>query len=86
MYYNGVSSGLAYDYRKQIRNDGFATMKSVGRDGFFIVPAKSLKIEEGELSVTAKQSSKAIAKNFTKLMEGRQVNRLLLNQFIKIIA
>ena len=72
--------------KKEIRKNGFASFNTYGRDDLFIVPAKSMKIEEIELEVSGKQSSSAIANKFSKMMEGKQVNRMLLNKFVGYIA
>jgi hypothetical protein len=69
-----------------IKKNGYASLKTVGRDDLLLVPNKSLKIVDTELEVNNKQTAKAISKNFTKVLNGRSVNRLLLNRFISLIA
>lgn len=86
MYYNNVGGDNVDVYKKQIKQQDFAIMPSVGRDELIVIPSKSLKITDGELQVTSKQSAKTAAKSLTKLMTGRQINRLLLNRFIHLIA
>ena len=39
-----------------------------------------------DYEVTSKQSATAIANKFTRAMEKRQMNRPLLNKFVKLIA
>ncbi|CAB4127209.1 hypothetical protein UFOVP84_75 [uncultured Caudovirales phage] len=88
IYYNGVSKADANidDIRVQARKTGFATLKSPGRDELFLVPAKSLHIEDKELEISSNASTKSIANKFSKTLESQQVNRLLLNNFVKMIA
>jgi hypothetical protein len=75
--YEGVSK-----VRLEAKKSGFASIKTIGRDELFLIPSNTLKIKDAELSVNGKQTAKAIAKNFTKVLNGRQVNRVLLNKFI----
>lgn len=72
--------------REQFRSNGFASIKSSGRDDLFIVPMNKLKVEEGEMVVEEKQTAKQIAKSFGKNMTGRKTSRVLLNQFIGYVA
>jgi hypothetical protein len=73
--------------KSNIRKNGFASFTTKGRDNLFIVPAKSIKIEEVEYEVNAtSQSAASIANKFGKALEANQTNKLLLNQFIKQIA
>ena len=89
VYYNGIRSN-AFSITEQIKSDvrknGYASIKTTGRDDLLLVPSKTLKIEDTELEVKSNQSVKAISKNFTKVLNGRSVNRLLLNRFISLIA
>ena len=74
------------DVKREVKTTGFASLKCEGRDDLLLVPAKSLRIKDVELNVSNTQSASSIANKFTKIMESRQVNRLLLNKFIKLIA
>jgi hypothetical protein len=85
-YNNGIYDIDIDEVRKEVRLNGFASFKTKGRDDLFLVPAKSLRIKDIELEVSSKQSTSSIANKFTKMMEGRQVNRLLLNKFIGYVA
>lgn len=68
--------------KTEAKKNGFASIKTIGRDDLFFIPRAALKIVDKELEVTGKQTAKVIAKNFTKVLNGRQVNRILLNKFI----
>lgn len=90
---NGIKSNDYYELyafaeeaQKEIRRNGFTSIATKSRDTVFVVPTKSMKIEDVEIEVKSDQTSKAIAKKFTKVMEGRQLNRVLLNQFISYIS
>jgi hypothetical protein len=86
VYSNNVGYSDFDEIKKEIRKNGFASFNTYGRDDLFIVPAKSMRIEEVELEVDGKQSSSAIANKFSKMMNGKQVNRMLLNKFVGYIA
>jgi hypothetical protein len=72
--------------RGEVNKNGYVSLKTKAHDKLFFVPSKSLKIKDGEIDVNGKQSSASIAKNFIKVMAGRQINRVLLNQFISLVA
>ena len=83
---NGIWNWDLDEVRKEVRQNGFASFKTKGRDDLFLIPAKSLRIKDVELEVTSKQSTSSIANKFTKMLESRQLNRLLLNKFIGYVA
>lgn len=86
VYYNG-GSFVDIDYaKKQVAQNGYVSIKTNGHDDLFMVPCKTLKIDDGEIEADIKQSATTIARNLTKVMTGRQVNRILLNRFISLIA
>ena len=74
--------GMVSGIKSEVKKNGFASIKTIGRDDLFFIPRTALKIVDKELEVTGKQTAKVIAKNFTKVLNGRQVNRILLNKFI----
>jgi len=73
-------------WRKNFRDDGFASIKGTGRDDLFLIPQNSTKIVEGELDVKADANAKAIAKNFSKFLNVKQTSRVLLNRFVGYVA
>lgn len=86
-YYNGVDSYVDIsNVRVEVNKNGYVSLKTKAHDKLFFVPSKSLKIKDGEIDVNGKQSSTSIARNFSKAMSGRQVNRVLLNEFISLVA
>jgi len=52
----------------------------------FIIPQNRMTIADEELEIAQKQTAKQIAKTFTKHMTGKKTSRVLLNQFIGIVA
>lgn len=72
--------------RAEIRKNGFVSFVTKGRDSLMIIPSKSLVIEDSELKIESKQSASSIANKFTRAMEKRQLNRVLLNKFVGIIS
>ena len=84
--YEGDIYQLIDTWRKQIRDNGFASSKSSGRDDLFIVPISSTKIVDAELNVSSDNTARAIATQFGKYMNVKKTSRVLLNQFIEHVA
>jgi uncharacterized protein with von Willebrand factor type A (vWA) domain len=82
----GSEYNLVEIWRKEFRDNGFASVKNTGRDDLFIIPQNKLVVEDGNLAVEEKQSAKQIAKQFTKHLNGKKTSRVLLNQFIGYVA
>jgi hypothetical protein len=73
--------------RDETRKDGIALLKSApGRDMMFFTPQAKLKTFDGELSINVNDNAKKIAKEFSKHLTKKKVSRILLNEFVKIIA
>jgi hypothetical protein len=73
-------------WRKDFRDNGFASIKGTGRDDLFLIPQNSTKIVEGELDVKADAKAASIAKNFSKFLNVKQTSRVLLNRFVGYVA
>jgi hypothetical protein len=88
LYSNFIAPNYALvsEIKSESKKNGFASIKTIGRDDLFFIPRTALKIVDKELEVTGKQTARVIAKNFTKVLNGRQVNRILLNKFISGIS
>jgi hypothetical protein len=82
----GNHSNQIDSWRKEFRDNGFASIKNTGRDDLFLIPQDSTKIQEGELSVNADANAKVIAKNFTKFLNTKKTSRVLLNRFVGYVA
>ena len=84
--YNGDIYALIETWKKEFRNNGFASVKNTGRDELFLIPQSSTKIQEGELDVKAAANAKAIARNFGKFLNVKKTSRVLLNRFVGLVA
>jgi hypothetical protein len=73
-------------WRKDFRNQGFASIKNTGRDDLFLIPQTATKIVEGELDVKADANAKVIARDFSKFLNVKKTSRVLLNQFVGYVA
>jgi len=84
--YQGDVYTLIEQWRKQFRDQNFASIKNTGRDELFIIPQTSTKIVDGELEVSADAKASSIAKNFGKYLNVKKTSRVLLNRFISLVA
>lgn len=73
-------------WRKDFRNQGFASIKNTGRDDLFLIPQTSTKIIEGDLDVKADANAKVIARDFGKFLNVKKTSRVLLNRFVGYVA
>ena len=73
--------------KRDLRRDGFTSLKDTGRDELFIVAESRTKIEDDkELTIGKKESAAKIARELTKVLSGKKTSRILLNQFIGLVA
>jgi hypothetical protein len=84
--YKGDVYALIEAWRKDFRDNNFASVKNTGRDDLFIIPQSSTKIIEGDLGVAADAKASAIARDFGKYMNVKKTSRILLNRFVELIA
>lgn len=84
--FSGSVDTLIDIWRKEFRDNGFASVKNTGRDDLFIIPQESTKIDEGELKVDGDAKAAAIARNFSKFLNVKKTSRVLLNRFIGYVA
>ena len=84
--YTGDIYSLVETWKKEFRNNGFASVKNTGRDELFLIPQSSTKIQEGELDVKTNANAKAIARNFGKFLNVKKTSRVLLNRFVGLVA
>jgi hypothetical protein len=73
-------------WRKDFRQQGFASIKNTGRDDLFLIPQTSTKIVEGDLDVKADANAKVIARDFGKFLNVKKTSRVLLNRFVGYVA
>lgn len=84
--YTGSSEVLIENWRKQFRDQTFASVKNTGRDDLFLIPQSATKIEEGELEVKSDAKAASIARNFSKYLNVKKTSRVLLNRFVALVA
>jgi len=84
--FNGDVWSQIEDWRKEFRNQGFASVKNTGRDDLFLIPQTSTKIVEGDLDVKADANAKVIARDFGKFLNVKKTSRVLLNRFVGLVA
>ncbi len=82
-----ISAMSIEDMKSELRKKGFASMKDTGRDELFIVAESKAKIEDDkELTIGKKESASKIARELTKMLSNKKTSRILLNQFIGLVA
>ena len=84
--FGGDTYSQIESWRKDFRNQGFASIKNTGRDDLFLIPQSSTKIVEGEMDVKADANAKVIARDFSKFLNVKKTSRVLLNQFVGYVA
>lgn len=73
--------------KRDLRREGFTSLKDTGRDELFIISDSRAKItDDQELTIDKKESAARIARALTKVLSGKKTNRILLNQFIGLVA
>ena len=86
-YYSDKCDTLKNVILKECKKDGMCCINDIpGYNMMFFVPAKKLKINDDELSINPNDNVKKIAKDFSKHLTKKKNSRVLLNEFIKIIA
>jgi hypothetical protein len=84
--YEGNTSLMIDDWKKQFRDNGFALVNNAGRDELYMIPSSSTKIEEKTLEVSSDSTARSIAKSFGNYMSNKRTSRILLNRFISVVA
>lgn len=77
---------LVDGWRREFRENGFASLKNTGRDDLFIIPQNRLAVENEQLEILANQTAKQISNRFSKMMSSKKTSRVLLNSFIGYVA
>lgn len=77
---------LIADFRSNFRTEGFINVDQSYRDAMFVIPSNKLKIEDGDLEVDGKMTANQIARKFTKHLDTRRTSKVLLNQFVGMVA
>jgi hypothetical protein len=75
------------ELKKRIRDDGYVSLAGTSYDDLFLVPTKSLTIDDQvELNVTDDMTAAKIATQMKKMFGSKKKSRVLLNKFIERIA
>jgi hypothetical protein len=75
------------ELKKKIRDNGYVSLSNTNYDDLFLVPTKSLAIDDNvELNVTDNMSAAKIATQMKKMFGSKKKSRVLLNKFIERIA
>ena len=74
------------DIRASFRSEGFININQSFRDALFVIPSNKLKIQENDLNVSGQMTANQIARQFTKHLDTRRTSKVLLNQFIGMVA
>lgn len=82
----GSEYNLVDVWRKEFRDNGFASVKNTGRDDLFIIPQNKLAVESQQLEILANQTARQISSKFSKMMSSKKTSRVLLNKFIAYVA
>lgn len=69
---------------RNIDKNKFTSIKAAGYDDYFLVNSSALEIKDNELGTGKTVGS--MAKEFSKYIRGKAVNRVLLSRFITLIA
>lgn len=78
---------IVEELKKKIRDNGYISLGGTNYDDLFLVPTKSLTIDdEVELNVTDDMSAAKIATQMKKMFGSKKKSRVLLNKFIERIA
>ena len=75
-------------HRKQGRKDGFITLKNAGYDEYYLVPTGKIKISDTDHMefLTGTESNGKIKTAFTKNLNQKFGNRVLINRIVELIC
>ena len=83
---NQILADVYAKYVKILRKEKFVESNNPGYESFFIIPGvNALSVDDGEFEANT-NSTTALTKAFGKYTKSRQVNRVLVNRFIGMIA
>ena len=75
------------EIKKRIREDGYTSLPGTNYDDLFLIPTKSLSIDDDvELNITDDMSAAKIATQMKRMFGSKKKSRVLLNKFIERIA
>ena len=71
--------------RAEFKRDNYKIITNSGYDEYYLLRAEGLNIDETELTLKENASTRGLATSFAKFSKQRTTNRVILNQFIKMI-
>ena len=75
------------EIKKRISEDGYTSLPGTNYDDLFLIPTKSLSIDDDvELNITDDMSAAKIATQMKRMFGSKKKSRVLLNKFIERIA
>jgi hypothetical protein len=74
------------ELEKSYKDNHFFPVTSAGYEKYFVINANKMRISQNDLVVTDDMSKSKIATAFRKFSQGKSVNRVLLRQFIDLVA
>ena len=86
-YYSQRSEVVKDKIRTDCKKEDLSVLNDVpGYDIFFFIQSSKLKVYSDDLQINSEDNVKKIAKEFTKHLVKKKKSRILLNEFVKIIA
>jgi len=71
--------------RTEFKRDNYKIITNSGYDEYYLLRAEGLNIDETELTLNQNATTRGLATSFAKFSKQRTTNRVILNQFIKMI-
>ena len=85
--YSSERERLFYEVRDTLRRQGFFSSEMFGSDMTFILRADRLGIsKDDELSIDSSKHASSIARAFSKHLGGNRSSKVMLNQFMELVA
>lgn len=80
------NEALFHEIRTNLRRDGFSSSDKFGRDKMFIIRQDRLRVTDDKVAIDNTKNAAGIARQFAKMLDGRKSNKVILNQFVELIA
>jgi hypothetical protein len=71
---------------KFYKDENFVPVTSSGYDKYFVINGNKMKFTDSNLEVSNEMSKAKVANAFRKFSQSKTVNRVLLRQFIDLVA
>lgn len=84
--YSNARDKLFAEVRTELRRNGFSSSDKFGDDKTFILRADKMGIETKELSIDSTKNAGSIARQFSKQLGGNRASKIMLNQFMELVA